>query len=54
VFYLFSNNSLYHDVHHDVHGIKTNYSQPFFTFWDKVMGTYMDPAKFDDARKKKD
>jgi hypothetical protein len=36
----------YHDVHHDVRGIKSNFSQPYFTFWDHVCGTYLDPAQF--------
>jgi sphinganine C4-monooxygenase len=40
----FPNTALYHDVHHDPRGFRKNYSQPFFTFWDKIMGTYMDPA----------
>ena len=34
-----SNNAGYHDVHHQSWGIKTNFSQPFFTFWDGVLGT---------------
>lgn len=34
-----SNNSAYHDIHHQSWGIKTNFSQPFFTFWDRFMGT---------------
>ena len=34
-----SNNAGYHDVHHQSWGIKTNFSQPFFTFWDKLLGT---------------
>ncbi|KAJ2907188.1 hypothetical protein MKZ38_006482 [Zalerion maritima] len=34
-----SNNAAYHDIHHQSWGIKTNYSQPFFTFWDKFLGT---------------
>ncbi|KAF2860218.1 C4-hydroxylase [Piedraia hortae CBS 480.64] len=34
-----SNNAAYHDVHHQSWGIKTNFSQPFFTFWDKALGT---------------
>lgn len=34
-----SNNAGYHDVHHQSWGIKTNFSQPFFTFWDRVLGT---------------
>jgi sphinganine C4-monooxygenase len=34
-----SNNAAYHDVHHQSWGIKTNFSQPFFTFWDKFLDT---------------
>jgi len=34
-----SNNAGYHDVHHQSWGIKTNFSQPFFTFWDTFLGT---------------
>lgn len=33
------NNATYHDIHHQSWGIKTNFSQPFFTFWDRVLGT---------------
>ncbi|KAF2843831.1 C4-hydroxylase [Patellaria atrata CBS 101060] len=36
---LSSNNAAYHDIHHQSFGIKTNFSQPFFTFWDKLLGT---------------
>ena len=36
---LTSNNAGYHDVHHQSWGIKTNFSQPFFTFWDRFLGT---------------
>lgn len=34
-----SNNAGYHDIHHQSWGIKTNYSQPFFTIWDRLLGT---------------
>lgn len=33
------NNAAYHDIHHQSWGIKTNFSQPFFTIWDRVLGT---------------
>lgn len=36
---MFPNNSLYHDIHHQSWGIKNNFSQPFFTFWDKLFRT---------------
>ncbi|XP_021746543.1 sphinganine C4-monooxygenase 1-like [Chenopodium quinoa] len=38
---LFSNNSAYHDVHHQLYGSKYNFSQPFFVMWDKILGTHM-------------
>jgi len=41
---LFPNSAAYHDVHHDFHGLKANYSQPFFVMWDVIMGTYLDPS----------
>lgn len=37
--YITSNNAAYHDVHHQSWGIKTNFSQPFSTFWDRILGT---------------
>ncbi|KAI7907741.1 fatty acid hydroxylase superfamily-domain-containing protein [Cokeromyces recurvatus] len=43
--FLFENNVQYHDIHHQSFGIKRNFSQPFFTFWDKLLGTEMSPLK---------
>ncbi|EPS68584.1 hypothetical protein M569_06185, partial [Genlisea aurea] len=37
----FSNNSAYHDIHHQLYGNKHNFSQPFFVMWDRILGTYM-------------
>jgi sphinganine C4-monooxygenase len=34
-----SNNAGYHDIHHQSWGIKNNFSQPFFTWWDHYCGT---------------
>jgi len=34
-----SNNAAYHDIHHQSWGIKSNFSQPFFTTWDRILGT---------------
>lgn len=34
-----SNNAAYHDIHHQSWGIKRNFSQPFFTVWDRWLGT---------------
>ncbi|XP_024362887.1 very-long-chain aldehyde decarbonylase GL1-9 [Physcomitrium patens] len=38
---IFNNNSAYHDIHHQLHGTKYNFSQPFFSTWDKLCGTHM-------------
>ncbi|EEB08616.2 sphingosine hydroxylase [Schizosaccharomyces japonicus yFS275] len=40
---VFTNNARYHDLHHQPYGFLKNYSQPYFTFWDHVLGTYMAP-----------
>lgn len=45
-FRLFRNNVVFHDFHHQHHGGKYNFSQPFFVFWDRVLGTYKDPNSF--------
>ncbi|XP_031477137.1 very-long-chain aldehyde decarbonylase GL1-9-like [Nymphaea colorata] len=37
----FQNNTAYHDIHHQLKGLKFNYSQPFFPIWDRLLGTYM-------------
>lgn len=43
-FHLFlTNNSAYHDVHHQLYGTKYNFSV-YFTFWDRILGTYMLPV----------
>ncbi|KAL4786341.1 fatty acid hydroxylase superfamily-domain-containing protein [Aspergillus varians] len=34
-----SNNAAYHDIHHQNWGIKSNFSQPFFIFWDRLFDT---------------
>ncbi|KAK3322463.1 fatty acid hydroxylase superfamily-domain-containing protein [Apodospora peruviana] len=34
-----SNNAAYHDIHHQSWGIKSNFSQPYLTMWDRVLGT---------------
>jgi len=36
-----TNNADYHDIHHQSIGIKSNFSQPFFVYWDDIMGTRM-------------
>ncbi|QLG70485.1 hypothetical protein HG535_0A04250 [Zygotorulaspora mrakii] len=47
--FFFPNNAVYHDIHHQNFGIKTNYAQPFFTFWDTLFGTYF--KGFEDYQK---
>ena len=39
------NNTAFHDSHHRLQGLRFNYSQPFFVFWDVVGGTYKEPEK---------
>jgi sphinganine C4-monooxygenase len=54
-FAVFKNNSLYHDFHHQPIGLNYNLSQPFFTFWDDVMGAKWTPPlieKFNSSREK--
>ncbi|KAF9457203.1 sphingosine hydroxylase [Collybia nuda] len=46
------NNADYHDIHHQVVGIKSNFAQPFFVHWDTLMGTRM-TRKDIELRKKK-
>ncbi|KAI9278360.1 fatty acid hydroxylase superfamily-domain-containing protein [Phascolomyces articulosus] len=44
--YFFGNNVVYHDIHHQPYGIKKNFSQPYFTFWDWLLDTqYTGPVK---------
>lgn len=43
--WLFPNNAVYHDIHHQQFGIKTNFAQPFFTIWDTVFCTKYDGFK---------
>ncbi|KAH8093743.1 sphingosine hydroxylase [Cristinia sonorae] len=39
---MFSGNTAdYHDIHHQIIGIKSNFSQPFFVHWDVLLGTRM-------------
>jgi len=37
--YIFSNNSAYHFIHHELTRIKFNLQQPCFIFWDRWRGT---------------
>ncbi|PSK35802.1 hypothetical protein C7M61_004284 [Candidozyma pseudohaemuli] len=37
--FLFPNNAIYHDIHHQNWGFRNNFSQPFFTIWDRISNT---------------
>lgn len=41
--YIFPNNPIFHDIHHQRWGIKYNFSQPYFVFWDQWFGTTYSP-----------
>ncbi|TDL22259.1 sphingosine hydroxylase [Rickenella mellea] len=47
-----TNNADYHDIHHQVVGIKSNFSQPFFVHWDVILGTRMTREEVEQRRKK--
>ncbi|TFK71629.1 hypothetical protein BDN72DRAFT_793577 [Pluteus cervinus] len=47
-----SNNADYHDIHHQVIGIKSNFSQPFFVHWDVILGTRMTRKDIEQRRRK--
>lgn len=48
-----SNNAAYHDIHHQHWGIKTNFAQPFFIFWDTLLNTkYTGPRSNKPGQKK--
>jgi phosphopantothenoylcysteine decarboxylase len=54
VHWIFPNNAAYHDIHHQSWGIKTNFSQPFFVYLDRVGGTMYKgdiKEKYERARK---
>ncbi|KAK0520212.1 Sphingolipid C4-hydroxylase sur2 [Tilletia horrida] len=42
----FPNTAAYHDVHHQMQGLRFNYSQPFFIHFDVLFGTRMSVDKF--------
>ncbi|CAO1631713.1 unnamed protein product [Sympodiomycopsis kandeliae] len=47
---LFPNCAEYHDVHHQMQGLRFNYSQPFFIHFDVVFGTRIGREKFEKMR----
>jgi sphinganine C4-monooxygenase len=53
IHWIFPNNAAYHDIHHQSWGIKTNFSQPFFVYLDRLGGTMYKgdvAAKYERAR----
>ncbi|KAH9479614.1 Sphingolipid C4-hydroxylase SUR2 [Psilocybe cubensis] len=49
---LTGNNADYHDIHHQVIGIKSNFAQPFFVHWDILLGTRMTRQDIERRRQK--
>lgn len=50
---MFSGNTAdYHDIHHQIIGIKSNFSQPWFIHWDVILGTRMTRQDIEDRRSK--
>ncbi|KAI4131400.1 MAG: hypothetical protein LQ338_001227 [Usnochroma carphineum] len=49
--FLTDNNAYYHDIHHQSWGMKSNFSQPFTSSWDRLFGTIWKESKDEtDAR----
>lgn len=51
--FITGNNAAYHDIHHQTWGIKTNFSQPFTTIWDTLLGTKYEGSRTDRLADKK-
>ncbi|ESK96399.1 sphingosine hydroxylase [Moniliophthora roreri MCA 2997] len=47
------NNADYHDIHHQVIGIKSNFAQPFFIHWDVLLGTRMTREELESRKRKR-
>lgn len=47
---VFPNTSEYHDIHHQMQGLRYNYSQPFFIHFDVLLGTRMNQSKLTKMR----
>lgn len=47
---VFPNCAEYHDVHHQMQGLRFNYSQPFFVHFDVLFGTRISTEKFGKMR----
>ncbi|KAH9074780.1 hypothetical protein EDB83DRAFT_2541030 [Lactarius deliciosus] len=42
----------YHDIHHQIVGVKSNFSQPWFVHWDVILGTRMTRRDIEERRSK--
>ncbi|KAI0246691.1 fatty acid hydroxylase superfamily-domain-containing protein [Lactifluus subvellereus] len=49
---LSGNTADYHDIHHQIIGIKSNFSQPWFVHWDVILGTRMTRQEIEERRAK--
>jgi len=49
---LSGNTADYHDIHHQIIGIKSNFSQPWFVHWDVLLGTRMTRQDIEERRSK--
>ncbi|KDN40249.1 hypothetical protein K437DRAFT_227433 [Tilletiaria anomala UBC 951] len=47
---VFPNTAAYHNVHHEMQGLRYNFSQPYFIVWDKWCGSQMNPEKFKELK----
>ncbi|SCV74498.1 BQ2448_8139 [Microbotryum intermedium] len=50
---LFANNADYHDLHHQIAGLKYNFSQPYFIHFDRVFGTRMTRDQLEAKKKRR-
>lgn len=50
---VFSNNADYHDIHHQIAGLKKNFSQPYFIHFDHLLGTRMTREEFNQKKYKR-
>ncbi|KAM0746718.1 hypothetical protein T439DRAFT_329422 [Meredithblackwellia eburnea MCA 4105] len=50
---LFGNNSDYHDIHHQIGGLKKNYSQPYFIHFDIIFKTRMTREEYESRKEKR-
>jgi sphinganine C4-monooxygenase len=48
--HMFGNNADYHDIHHQIAGLKKNFSQPYFIHYDYFLGTRLTRKDFSEAK----